>query len=209
MSARPYRFRQLAILIAAALPATSVWSAGLSAIQVHSFLGQPLLATITLQLHEDENLTLLDCIRTHRANDDLAGPGPLRQELFMSGSQATVYLRGQESLQEPLIGMKISVGCGEIPQLQRSYTLLLDPAPVVERKVTSSAAPPTAPATETTASASINPVLTPATSARQVRSAPTRAKRPAAKVSKPVKAAAIASAPATDTPAMPPYRSSK
>lgn len=182
MSARPHRLHLLVILLAAALPATSSWSASIGALQVHSFLGQPLLATVTLNLSEDENLTMLDCIRTQGTDNDLAGPGQLRQELFVSGDRATVHLRGIEPLNEPMIGMSFSVGCNESPQIQRSFILLLDPAPVTEVQ------PAVITASSITASSNAQPVTTPTSIARPIRPVPVRAKRVVA-ASKPVNSA--------------------
>lgn len=126
-----HRHRLLALLLATALPVVPIWAASVGPIKVHSYLGQPLLATLSIALNEEENATMLDCIKVLPASEDFPGPGRLQHEVLLNGLVATVQFRSFEVLREPMIGMTVQIGCSET-MLSRTFTLLMDPAPLIE-----------------------------------------------------------------------------
>lgn len=106
----------LAVLPAAALE--------LGALRVESALGQPLRASIAYALNQHEQLHD-HCIYLRRG---IPGDGvPAISRAVVSVSNGRIVLTGSTPINEPILGLSITVDCPYTANLTRDYTIMLNP----------------------------------------------------------------------------------
>lgn len=119
----------VATLVAALLTPLPGMAFGLGEISVHSYLGEPLRATIPLQTEPNEEVDV-SCL-------SLAPPPEVegmiylrhaRLSLSTQGDGLQLTISGSNVLNEPFISVVIQSNCQEQGRLKREYTLLIDPA---------------------------------------------------------------------------------
>ncbi len=109
---------------------------GLGEIQVHSFLGQPLDATIAiLDIPPD---TASDCFKLAAGTDSIAPPLHARLTLEQAAGRPMLHLRTTQPIADPIAQFVLVYDCET--RLQRDYVVLLDP-PALPPSVAESAEP--------------------------------------------------------------------
>jgi hypothetical protein len=95
---------------------------GLGAASLTSGLGEPLRLSFAVTLAADEDV---GCIQVRPRGDDLPSAINVRSSVVRSGSQTRIEIRSLEPVNEPAIGLIVSVGCAS--PVARDYILFLDP----------------------------------------------------------------------------------
>jgi hypothetical protein len=144
---------------------------------------------VTLQPDED-----VGCIQVRPPGDDLPSVFNTRSQVIQSGGRTSIEIRSQQPIDEPAIGLVLSVGCAS--PVARDYVLFLDP-PVVSA-TTADAAPaadlpprsiPPSPRRAAPRPAAAAPAAAAGPSSRETRSAPLprppRSRQPTASASPP------------------------
>ena len=149
----------LAIGSVTALAVASAAAAGLGSGASSAVLGQPLDFSVQVRLDSGDSVTP-ECVTAEvTAGDRRVPPGLVRALLEMTGPEtARVRVQTQTSIDEPVIGIQLSVGC--TARMTRRYVVLADPphtaaqatapafaanpAPVPDAALASSAPPPAA-----------------------------------------------------------------
>ncbi len=113
-------------------------------ITVESKLGQPLRASIAYALQPHEQLQDY-CVSLQSGPTQSGLPGLSRAKISVGGG--TIRLTGSIPIQEPMLGLQVSINCPYTPNLLREYAMLFDfSTPVAgERAPAPSAAAPTEP----------------------------------------------------------------
>ncbi|MDH4108975.1 MAG: LysM peptidoglycan-binding domain-containing protein [Gammaproteobacteria bacterium] len=106
----------------AALPAAAL---ELGELTVESALGQPLRASITYALNQHEQLH--DYCIFLRPGSPGAGI-PTISRAVLSVSNGRIVLTGATPINEPILGLNLSIDCPYTANLTRAYTVMLDPA---------------------------------------------------------------------------------
>jgi len=116
----------LAIGTAAALAMASASAAGLGAGASSAVLGQPLDFAVQVRLEPGDTLTA-ECVSAEvTAGDRRLPPAAVRAVLDMTGPEtARVRVQTQSAIDEPVIGIQLSVGC--LARMTRRYVVLADP----------------------------------------------------------------------------------
>ena len=91
---------------------------------IESGLGQPLRASIAYALNPGENLQNL-CIFLRPASPNSGIPAMTNARLSLRNDR--ILVTGNTPVNEPLIGLNVSVECPSMPRLSREYTLFVDP----------------------------------------------------------------------------------
>ncbi|WP_293936759.1 FimV family protein [Iodobacter sp.] len=102
----------------------------LGELTIQSSVGQRFKGFVTYQLSPEDGLAE-DCSKLSviAANNDLPGLGPASLRLQSSGRSGRILIQAAESLFEPVASFSLKMEC-KGQQLQRSYTVFLDPAPI-------------------------------------------------------------------------------
>jgi len=124
--------------------AGSASALGLGELNLHSSLGQPLHATVTLLGTSAE--TTADCFSLDASQNGIAPPPRAQLSLQRSGDQTLLHIRTLQPVNEPIAQFVLVSDCET--RLQRDYTVLLDPpalvTPALNSEVPASAVPPVA-----------------------------------------------------------------
>jgi hypothetical protein len=182
---------------------------GLGTPSLDSGLGEPLRLSLPVTLQPDEDV---GCIQLRGKGDDLPAVLNMRSRVVRVGGQTRIEISSAQSVNEPAIGLVVSVGC--TAPVAREFILFLDPpiaapTPALGTPSTRSIVEPTVPRGLTQ-----TPPRRPAAGARSAASGtgvPTSTPRPAARPktqrpsrSRPPSTAAGAIAlPRTTSPAVP------
>ncbi|TFZ05142.1 hypothetical protein EZ313_00210 [Ramlibacter henchirensis] len=128
-AARTARFglRAVACCAAALLGAPDALALSLGRMQGAPLIGRPLQLSLPVTLQSDEELA---CLRAELQQPDVLSV-PLTWRLDRNAAGATVLrLSSTQVVQEPVITVKVVVGCND--QLTQGYVLLADPPPARE-----------------------------------------------------------------------------
>lgn len=115
---------------------------GLGELNVRSFLGQPLHATVAL-LDAGADLPA-DCFKLEAGTGAIAPPPRAEMSLQRSGDQAVLHIRTRQSIHDPIAQFVLVADCET--RLQREYAMLLDPPNPARLAQTGAAAPASVPA---------------------------------------------------------------
>ena len=96
----------------------------LGAATIQSGLGQPLRASIAYALNPGESLQDL-CIYLRPGSPTSGIPAVTNARLSLRNDR--ILVTGKTPVNEPLIGLSVSVECPNTPRLSREYTLFVDP----------------------------------------------------------------------------------
>ncbi|MDP1532627.1 MAG: hypothetical protein Q8L92_03485, partial [Rubrivivax sp.] len=96
---------------------------GLGELNVRSFLGQPLHATVVV-LDASADLPA-DCFKLEAGTGAIAPPPRAELSLQRSGEQAVLHIRTRQSIHDPIAQFVLAADCET--RLQREYVILLDP----------------------------------------------------------------------------------
>lgn len=121
--------------------AGAVAALGLGELNVRSFLGQPLHATVAL-LDVGADLPA-DCFKLEAGTGAIAPPPRTELSLQRSGDQAVLHIRTRQSLHDPVAQFVLVADCET--RLQREYVMLLDPPDPARLAQTGPATPAPAP----------------------------------------------------------------
>lgn len=127
--------------------ASAAAALGLGELNVRSFLGQPLHATVAL-LDVGADFPA-DCFKLEAGTGAIAPPPRAQLSLQRSGDQAVLHIRTRQSIHDPIAQFVLVADCET--RLQREYVILLDPPDPTRLAQTSMATPAPAPV-QTTAS---------------------------------------------------------
>ena len=108
---------------------------GLGQAIVQSRLGQPLRISIPLTMQPDEEVA---CVQVRPSSDDLPSVFNVRTQVVRVGGQTRLELVSAQSIDEPAIGLRVSVGCGS--PIARDIVAFLDPPSITPPVVESDAA---------------------------------------------------------------------
>ncbi|HJW57323.1 MAG TPA: hypothetical protein VJ577_18835 [Burkholderiaceae bacterium] len=103
--------------------AAAAQAIGLDAIQLQSWLNQPLRATIPL-LGANSDEIRSTCVQARLGSSDGVFIGML-QVAIRSGTPSAILLSSRQNINEPAVTVSVDVNCAA--SIQRSYPLLLDP----------------------------------------------------------------------------------
>jgi hypothetical protein len=175
--------------VAAVLVAVEAGALGLGPASVSSGLGEPLRMSIPVTLQPDEEV---GCVQVRPHGDDLPSVYNTRSQVIRAGTQTRIEIRSPAAVDEPAVGLIVSVGCAS--PVARDYVLFLDPpaiAALASDDAPASSAPvavspprrsPRVRQSQADADASGAPVASPDRTARPVRRrAPASAAAPAAR----------------------------
>jgi len=168
----PWRARLAACLGLAILFTADAGAMGLGAAVVQSGLGQPLRMSFPVAVQRDEEV---GCVQVRAKNDELPGVLNTRTAVIRNGFQTRIEIRSILPVDEPAIGLVVSVGCAS--PISREYVIFLDPpvvAPTVEASADSAVALPPR------AQRPAPPRRAPVTAAAAPRAAQPAARKPAA-----------------------------
>ncbi|MDO9467974.1 MAG: hypothetical protein Q7J36_11805 [Thiobacillus sp.] len=147
---------------------------GLGELNVRSFLGQPLHATVVV-LDAGADLPA-DCFKLEAGTGAIAPPPRAELSLQRSGDQAVLHIRTRQSIHDPIAQFVLAADCET--RLQREYVILLDPSDPARLAQTGAATPAPAPVQATTPPAVRR--ATPTTQAPARPAPPARASAPRA-----------------------------
>jgi len=114
----------LVIGAAAGLMARPASAIELGQLQIDSSLGQPLSASIPFALNPHEELYSY-CIALTRTADT-AVQSLTRAKITLVGNR--IVLTGSKPINEPMLGMRVTVNCPYTVKLAREYTVMINPA---------------------------------------------------------------------------------
>lgn len=114
---------------------------GLGELNVRSFLGQPLHATVAV-LDGGADLPA-DCFKLEAGTGAIAPPPRAELSLQRSGDQAVLHIRTRQSIHDPIAQFVLAADCET--RLQREYVILLDPPDPARLAHTGPATPAPAP----------------------------------------------------------------
>ena len=167
-NAARFRLRAAGCFVAALLlPLPDALALSLGRIQGSALIGRPVQVSVPVTLQPGEELA---CVRAELQQQE-ASTTPLAWRLDRADGSAVLRLSSSQLVQEPVITVRVTVGCHD--QFSQGYVLLADPPPqreVVPQGVAAPLAVAPAPAAE--------PMPAPRAAARP---APQRPARPAAK----------------------------
>jgi len=142
--------------------AFSAAAIGLGELDVHSYLGQPLHATVNI--HDPGTTTSGECFSLAPSGDGITPPLRAQLSLEHAGGRALLHIRTPQAVNDPIAQFVLVSEC-EV-RLQRDYVVLLDPparialpaqvkaAPAVDAPI-SHAAPGPSPARKSTRQATV------------------------------------------------------
>ena len=121
------------LFLGATLGAGHAAAIGLGPARLSSGLGEPLRLSVPVTLQPDEEV---GCVQVRPHGDDLPAVFNTRTQVIRSGGQTTIEIRSPQAVDEPAIGLVISVGCAS--PVARDYVLFLDPPVVSATSIESS-----------------------------------------------------------------------
>lgn len=127
---RRFAFAPLALMaVACVVLATGtrdVHAMGIGQATVLSSLGQPLRLSIPVTVQADEEI---GCVQVRPSSDDLPSVFNVRTQVTRVGSQTRLEIVSAQSIDEPAIGLRVSVGCASA--VSRDIVVFLDPPSIV------------------------------------------------------------------------------
>lgn len=105
---------------------------GLGEINVRSYLGQPLHATVPI-LDATPNTTA-ECFSLGAGTGSISPPQHAQLSIERSGKQTVLHIRTLQPIHDPIAQFELVSDCGS--RLQREYAVLLDPPARVESAIT-------------------------------------------------------------------------
>lgn len=137
---RPALLGLWACAVVASFVSSGAQAIGLGPAQLQSSLGEPFRMSVPVTVQDDEEP---GCIQIRPVDPDLPSILDARSAVLRTRDGRTrIEIRSTRSVNEPLVGVVVSVGCAS--PVSRAYTLLLDP-PSVEPAVAPPAVATTAP----------------------------------------------------------------
>lgn len=115
------------------------YAIGLQEIQVKSNLGEPLSAMVYLTNPGNKPIAS-ECFTVTNGSSSLGMP-PLRDasvRVSSVGGQMALQVSTSSSVREPISEVTIASSCASLPVIQRTYTLMLDPASIRETRLANS-----------------------------------------------------------------------
>jgi hypothetical protein len=122
-NAARFRLHAAACFIAALLPLPDALALTLGRIQGTALIGRPLQLSLPVTVQSEEELK---CVRAELQQAELLNT-PLAWRLERSGDGAVLRLSSSQPVQEPVITVRVVVGCHD--QFSQGYVLLADPPP--------------------------------------------------------------------------------
>jgi hypothetical protein len=102
--------------------ATNAAAIGLGTAVLDSGLGEPLRLSLPVTVQPDEDI---GCIQVRARGNDLPAVFNTRSSVVRSGGQTRIEITSAQSVNEPAIGLVVSVGCSA--PVAREFVLFLDP----------------------------------------------------------------------------------
>ena len=166
---------------------------GLGQLQLQSWLGEPLRASVRL-LDVDADAISGTCVKARLESSDGVFAGILQTTLTREPPSLAIHLSSQQAIHEPAMAISVVIDCGT--QVNRTYQILLDPPELKPTLAEVKRSAPIMPATrdnQATATALVtnvparpNITQTPAPPEAAQRSARRSARRSATPVARPV-----------------------
>ncbi|MEO8935305.1 MAG: hypothetical protein ABI277_17835, partial [Burkholderiaceae bacterium] len=140
------RLRVVVVLLGAlaSMGSADAGAMGLGAASVNSALGEPLRMSFPVSARRDEDV---GCVTVRAKSNDLPSVLNARTAVIRNGFQTRVEVRSAQSIDEPAIGLVVSVGCSS--PISREYVVFLDPpsiAPLAPALESAEAQPASVPA---------------------------------------------------------------
>jgi pilus assembly protein FimV len=126
---RPSRVPFLtSVMLAAALGSPGAWALGLGPVRAQAYLGQPLDATIVVQLAAGETLTDR-CVSAAVTAGETVVPADQVTTTFVAppGFEARIRVRTWVAVDEPVVTVQVTAGCERA--VTRQFTVFVDPPP--------------------------------------------------------------------------------
>jgi hypothetical protein len=121
--------------------ASSTSALGLGELNVRSFLGQPLHATVNIL--GANATTAEDCFSLAPSEGGIASPRQAQLSLEQAGSQTLLHIRTPHSVNDPIAQFVLTSDCEG--RLRRDYVVLLDPPAQITPAISRVAPPATVP----------------------------------------------------------------
>ena len=115
------------------------YALGLQEIQVNSNLGEPLSAMVYLSNPNNKRI-YSDCFKASNGVSELGMPSLKNAKVRVNkiGNQVALEISTPTAVKEPISELTITSSCSTLPVIQRTYTLMLDPANVSETRFANS-----------------------------------------------------------------------
>ena len=112
------------------------YAIGLQEIQIKSNLGEPLNATVLLTNPPAGGLSS-NCftVLPKSNNVDFPGIAGVSTRVSMVSGGYVVNIKSSELVKEPIASITLASNCNELPIIERTYTMMIDPAGVQEERV--------------------------------------------------------------------------
>lgn len=110
------------------------YSLGLQEIQVESNLGEPLSAMVYLSVAANERISS-SCFSLNKGTSGLPALPDANLRLNRIGNQLALSVTTNTPIKEPVSEVTISSNCSNVPSIQRTYTLMMDPATISEERL--------------------------------------------------------------------------
>ncbi len=126
------------LLLSLAAPVSAL---SLSELQTQSYLGQRFKGSVSYQLSPTET-SLADCVTIAPGSADVPyiGPSEIQIRPIGDGNSGTIIISSKQNIGEPVVALNLKIQCG-VQQLNREFTVFLDPAPEPELAKTSNIRP--------------------------------------------------------------------
>ncbi|MBT8142797.1 MAG: hypothetical protein KJO88_10555 [Gammaproteobacteria bacterium] len=126
-------------LTSAVLLTSYSYALGIQDIQVNSNLGEPLSAMVYLSTVPGERISN-DCfsVVNSTANSGLPSVKNATLNMTRSNGQLALQVSSTTAVKEPISEIAIATTCQSLPIIERTYTLMLDPAPIREARLANS-----------------------------------------------------------------------
>lgn len=149
----PKQLVRIAPLILSALAiCPAAWALGLGAGPGSVLLGQPLDYSVPVRLAADETLSP-ECVQAEvLLGDQRISPDAVRTRVQTGNGSATVRVSTSMAIDEPVVSVNVSVGCGT--KVTRRYVVFADPGPT---SAPSAPLPPVAPVVPVVPVAAVTP----------------------------------------------------
>ncbi len=123
-------------LTAAVFFSSYSYAIGLQDIQIKSNLGEPLNATVMLTNPPAGTLSS-NCFRVlpKSSGADFPGIASASASLSRVSGGYAVNIRSSELVKEPITSITLATNCSALPVIERTYTMMIDPAGIYEERV--------------------------------------------------------------------------
>lgn len=128
MSPIPFPFRASALMLALALATSQANALTMGELRTRSFIGQPLRTSVSYRISPEEAHPLPRCLSLQAIPGDLPLPAPV--QIRVNEQDQSIEILSSNAINEPIIGFVLQSSC-ESQNFSRSYTVFLDPEPVI------------------------------------------------------------------------------